>query len=161
MATTVSAVIRRGGSVLLVSQGGHGWFLPGGVVEPGEPLFDAVRREVREETGLVVKDPIGLAYVTYVVVRLSPDEIDSGQAFVFEVADPAGEPRPEDPDGDVSHAEFVPLDEAIARVAAIPWPRMAEPAAAYLSGTAPSGTVWQWAYGGGDEERLLGRIPEP
>lgn len=54
----VGAVLVRDGRLLLV-QRGRGvamgrWSLPGGRVEPGERLADAVRRELREETGLDV-----------------------------------------------------------------------------------------------------------
>jgi 8-oxo-dGTP diphosphatase len=45
--------------VLLVERAGEplkGWWsIPGGLLETGEKLEDAVRREVREETGLVVE----------------------------------------------------------------------------------------------------------
>jgi 8-oxo-dGTP diphosphatase len=56
----VGAVITRAdGQLLLIKRGnepGRGlWSLPGGHVEPGESDVVAVAREVREETGLVVK----------------------------------------------------------------------------------------------------------
>jgi ADP-ribose pyrophosphatase YjhB (NUDIX family) len=49
----------RRGSILLVERGRHPlkgyWSIPGGLVETGETLDEALRREVLEETGLRVK----------------------------------------------------------------------------------------------------------
>src|ERR1043166_10228932 len=60
----VSAAILHEGRVLVVRRArppASGVFtLPGGVVEAGETLTEAVEREVREETGLAIR-PIGLA----------------------------------------------------------------------------------------------------
>lgn len=60
----VSAAILRGGKVLIVRRARKPalgvYTLPGGVVEAGETLEDAIRREVREETALDI-EPVTLA----------------------------------------------------------------------------------------------------
>jgi 8-oxo-dGTP diphosphatase len=55
----VGAVIVDGGLVLLVRRDTEPlkgeWSIPGGMLELGEKLHDGVRREVLEETGLIVE----------------------------------------------------------------------------------------------------------
>ena len=68
----VSAAIIRDGHVL-VARRARGpalgvWTLPGGVVEAGETLSEALEREVAEETGLKV-EPVALAGHREVLVR--------------------------------------------------------------------------------------------
>jgi len=68
----VSAIILGEDSVLLVRRGHEPakglWSLPGGSVEPGETVREAVTREVLEETGLVI-EPTEIADVRDVIGR--------------------------------------------------------------------------------------------
>jgi 8-oxo-dGTP diphosphatase len=68
----VSAAIFRNGKVLVVRRARKPalnlYTLPGGVVETGEALADAIMREVREETALEI-EPVGLAGHREVIVR--------------------------------------------------------------------------------------------
>ena len=68
---TVGALIHDGaGKILMIRthKWGNRWGIPGGKIERGEPSEDALRREVREETGLELAD------VRFVMVQ---DCIDS------------------------------------------------------------------------------------
>lgn len=71
----VSAAIFRNGKVLLVRRARPPalgvYTLPGGVIEAGETLTEAIAREVREETGLVIA-PATLAGHREVITR-APD----------------------------------------------------------------------------------------
>ena len=70
----VGAVIFHDHKVLLIERGQEPlkgfWTLPGGLVETGERLESAVRREVLEETGLEIR-PLDVAAI---FERIMPDE---------------------------------------------------------------------------------------
>jgi ADP-ribose pyrophosphatase YjhB (NUDIX family) len=93
----VSAVIIRDDEFLIVRRARpplQGLFtLPGGGVETGESLFDAVRREVHEETGLAI-EPVGLAGTREVIGRDDAGRVQRHFVILaFASRWVAGEPR--------------------------------------------------------------------
>ena len=145
MSIIVVALIRRDDEILLVKQQGKddvgpSWSVPGGVVEEGELLGDALKREVREETGIEVLEVGTVAYVVN-----AKHEDGHSIALVFSVELWRGVPKPDDPDGLVSDCRFVPVTEAIRLVESSPYRSMREPLLGYLSRDAALGTFWEFA----------------
>ncbi len=102
----VGAILVRDGALLMVRRAkepGRGlWSVPGGRVEHGELLADALRREVREETGLEIEIE-GLIGIYEVVGETHYVVCD----YLVSVV---GDATPQ-PAGDVDEARWVPLDE--------------------------------------------------
>lgn len=104
----VGAVVVRDGRVLLVQRGqppSEGlWAIPGGRVELGETLQEAVEREIKEETGLTIRarHPV---YTFDVILRDDAGRVQFHYVIVDLLADyVSGELRPGD---DVRQARWV------------------------------------------------------
>lgn len=108
----VGAVVVRGDELLLVERGRGAavgqWAVPGGRVEAGETMAEAVVREVREETGLEVACGAALGWV---------ERISDEHHFVIVdfVAEPLDATAPLAPGDDAADAAWVPLAE-LARI---------------------------------------------
>jgi 8-oxo-dGTP diphosphatase len=93
----VSAAIVRDGHVLVVRRArppANGLFsLPGGVVEAGETLHQALQREVMEETGITI-EPVTLAGFRETISRDAEDRVERHFVILpFAARWVAGEPR--------------------------------------------------------------------
>ncbi|MBI1882349.1 MAG: NUDIX hydrolase [Chloroflexi bacterium] len=153
----VVALIRRDDKILLVQQQGPNdpmasWALPGGVVEEGELLTEALVREVREETGIGVKQVGQLAYVAQLD---NPIEGYQSVTFVFEISEWAGTIRPVDPDNLILQTGFLTRSEAISKLQELPWRVMREPIIAYLGGEVGSGRMWVYRHQTDGDDQLI------
>ncbi len=103
----VAALVRRGGDLLLVKRAAPplegSWCLPGGFVESGEEVSEALARELLEETGLRVKTSHLVDVISFV------DENPEGKGVIiigYQVDTFDGDPTPGDDAGEV---RFFPL----------------------------------------------------
>ena len=79
----VSALLRWKGRILLIrheKRGREAWLLPGGGVEAGESLIDALRRELAEEVGLV--DDLSFEGPVAIVESIPPGRTAPGKHVV-------------------------------------------------------------------------------
>jgi hypothetical protein len=78
-------------------------------------------------------------------------------AFIFEVANWAGALHSDDPDQVILDLRFWLMEEALQNLQTLPWLHMREPAAAYLQGEAPAGSVWFYRQTADEQIQLMGR----
>ncbi|WP_405615036.1 NUDIX domain-containing protein [Streptomyces sp. NBC_01511] len=108
------AVAIVGGRVLLArhvsATGESNWTLPGGGVEHGEDPFDAVIREVAEETGCgaVVERLLGVdsRVISACTARTGVEHQNVGVFYRVRIT--GGQPRPE-PNGEVAESVWTPI----------------------------------------------------
>lgn len=108
----VGGIIFQGDRILMAQRGKpplKGWWsLPGGALEAGEVLADAVAREVLEETGLVVK-PLRVFEIFERILRDDAGRPEYHYVLIDYVCQvTGGELRPGD---DVCRLEWMRLDE--------------------------------------------------
>ena len=108
----VSAAILRDGKVLVVRRARKPalgvYTMPGGVVEAGETLIEAVTREVMEETGLSIA-PVTLAGHREAIVRDTEDRVERHFVILcFAARWLGGEPELNE---ELDDARWVTLDE--------------------------------------------------
>ena len=132
----VSAAIVRDGHVLLVQRArppANGLYsLPGGVVEVGETLAEAVVREVREETSLTI-EPVALAGFREAISRDSAGRIERHFVILpFAARWLAGEPRLNEELSDArwlrpAEIAALPTTPGLAGIVATAFKRLEEP----------------------------------
>ena len=151
----VLGLLRDEGGLVLVQQQGTDdaepfWVLPGGLVESGELITDALRREVREEAGAEVLSIGQLACVSQLD---RPRQQMQTVTFIFEVPAWQGTLQSADPDGEILQVERLALGEALLRLEANGgWPSIQGPMRAYLRGEVGAGAAWFYRESGGVQE---------
>lgn len=88
----VAAVIENENKFLMILDKKHDfWKFPGGKVMVGESIFDALKREVKEEIGIEI-NPLKLLGMGEF---LSKDEKNDRKVFFFSAKKTAGTPKPD------------------------------------------------------------------
>lgn len=157
-------ILRQGQSLVLVQQRAPAprspvWTIPGGLVEAGELITDALIREVQEEAGLTVTAIGPLACFSQID---RPQQAAQTIVLIFEVATWHGTWAHNDPDDLIVAVDLVPSAEAVRRLEANDgWPGVQAPLRAYVRGDAPAGLHYFYREGptGPATQTLMLRLP--
>ncbi|OES46193.1 NUDIX hydrolase [Domibacillus iocasae] len=101
MQRVTNCVLMKDGQVLLMQKPRRNWWVaPGGKMEPGESVRDAVIREYREETGLYLRNPNVKGIFTF-IIKDGEKVMDEWMMFTFFADQADGSPLSETREGDL------------------------------------------------------------
>lgn len=109
-----NCIVKEGKQILLLQKPSKGWWVaPGGKMESGESIKEAVTREFREETGLNIKNPEVKGVFT-IVIKDGENTIDEWMMFTFLATEIEGEMFEKSPEGklqwqDITEVEKLPM----------------------------------------------------
>ena len=94
-----NCIVKKNEQVLLLQKPSRGWWVaPGGKMESGESIKEAVTREFREETGLNIQNP-EIKGVFTIVIKKDNRVIDEWMMFTFLATEVTGEMLTVSPEG--------------------------------------------------------------
>jgi len=99
--------------VLLIKKQGGYWTLPKGRVKLGEDDYEAVTREVAEETGLTGQVEAMIQQVVYTIEKAGRPRRKTVTYYLVRAR--AGKPRP-DARERITHVRWFPIDVALRRI---------------------------------------------
>ncbi|MEU3862942.1 NUDIX hydrolase [Streptomyces sp. NPDC028722] len=99
-------------------------------------MHEALRRELWEETGLLVGDPVRTAFLMHIDSKPYP----SALAVAFEIDEWSGDIAPQD--DDIKQAAFFALPDALKLLGELHSATQREPIVGYLTGDVAPGKRW-------------------
>lgn len=109
MQRVTNCILIKDNKVLLLQKPRRGWWVaPGGKMEPGESVKEAVKREYLEETGIIIKNPEISGIFTIIIKDLDNEILSEWMMFTFKATQCEGEKLEQSPEG---HLEWKALDE--------------------------------------------------
>ncbi len=96
-----NCIVKKNEQVLLLQKPSRNWWVaPGGKMETGESIKEAVVREYREETGLIIQNP-EIKGVFTIVIKEAEAVVNEWMLFTFLATEIDGELLTQSPEGDL------------------------------------------------------------
>lgn len=121
--------------ILLIKKQNGFWTLPKGHVETGETHIHAVRRELREETGITGNVEQRVTSVSYIVLKQGVPRTKIVTYYLLRAK--RGQLRPDKKER-IVRVKWFPIDEALRRVKRARVRHILQQAVALLEGTGPA-----------------------